>query len=298
MQHQRALVGFPLLSLLRQYHSSHLGIAPGARLEEPDSVLVRSASNPEFWRRAVPPRSIGKMKGEPILEGALANLIIAAGAAAQAAIGMGLNLFAIPLLALIDPVYVPGPVLVHGFLLSCLASLRLRSIDLRELGPALIGLVAGTAAAAVLLVWVTSDQLPRLLGVFVLVAVALSAVGYQIKPTTRSVLAASSASGVMGIVAGAHGPPIALLYQNESPSRIRSVLLPFFAFSNPIALGALSIIGKFGWREVYVSALLLPGLAVGFLASSWLSRLVSARIIRACLLAISAVSGVALILRN
>jgi len=233
------------------------------------------------------------------LEGTLANLIIAAGAAAQAAIGMGLNLFAIPLLALIDPVYVPGPVLVHGFLLSCLASLRLRgSIDLRELGLALIGLVAGTTAAALLLVWVTSDQLPRLLGVFVLVAVALSAVGYQIKPTTRTVLAASSAAGVMGIIAGAHGPPIALLYQNESPSRIRSVLLPFFVFSNSIALGALAIIGKFGWREVHVSALLLPGLAVGFLASSWLSRLVSARIIRACVLAISAISGAALMLRG
>src|SRR5215470_12579919 len=138
------------------------------------------AGNPGwFWRRPLPQPRIGKVRGEPILESVLANLIIAAGAAAQAAIGMGLNLFAIPLLALIDPVYVPGPVLVHRFLLSCLASLRLRSIDLRELGPALIGLVAGTAAAAVLLVWVTSDQLPRLLGVFVLVAVALSAVGYQ-----------------------------------------------------------------------------------------------------------------------
>jgi uncharacterized protein len=239
------------------------------------------------------------VRGEPLLEGALANLIIAAGAATQAAIGMGLNLFAIPLLALVDPTYVPGPVLVHGFLLSCLASLRLRdSIDLRELGLALIGLVAGTAAAAALLVWVTSDQLPRLLGVFVLVAVALSAVGYQIKPTTRTVLGASSAAGVMGIVAGAHGPPIALLYQNESPSRIRSVLLPFFVLSNPIALAALAIIGKFGWREVYVSALMLPGLVVGFLASSWLSRLVNARLIRACLLAISATSGATLIVRG
>src|SRR5437762_989933 len=110
----------------------------------------------------------------PALDIALANLIIASGAAAQAAIGMGLNPFAI------------------------------------------------------------------------LVAVALSVAGYQIALTTRTLLAASSASGVMGIIAGAHGPPIALLYQRESPSRIRSVLLPFFAFSNPIALGALFIIGKFG----------------------------------------------------
>jgi uncharacterized protein len=180
-----------------------------------------------------------------------------------------------------------------------LASLRLReSIDVRELGLALIGLIAGTAAAATLLVWVTSEQLPRLLGFFVLVAVALSAMGYHIKPTTRTLLAASSAAGVMGIVAGAHGPPIALLYQHQSPTRIRSVLLPFFVLSNPIALAALSIIGKFGWREVYVSTLLLPGLVIGFLASSWLAKLVSARIIRACLLAISAMSGAALVLKG
>jgi uncharacterized membrane protein YfcA len=233
------------------------------------------------------------------LEGVLANLIIAAGAAAQASIGMGLNLFAVPLLALIDPAYVPGPVLVHGFLLSCLASARLReSIDVHQLGLALIGLVVGTVAAALLLVWVTTEQLPRLLGCFVLLAVALSAAGYQIAPTTRALLAASSAAGVMGIIAGAHGPPIALLFQHQSPSRIRSVLLPFFALSNPIALGALAIIGKFGWREVYVSALMLPGLTVGFLASTWLSQLVSARVIRICLLAISATSGAALVLKG
>jgi uncharacterized protein len=233
------------------------------------------------------------------LDSALANLIIAAGAAAQASVGMGLNLFAIPLLALIDPTYVPGPVLVHGFLLSGLASLRLReSIDARELGLALIGLVTGTVAAAILLAYLASEQLPRLLGLFILLAVALSVAGYRIKPTTRTLLAASSAAGVMGIIAGAHGPPIALLYQGQSPSRIRSMLLPFFVFANPIALGALFVIGKFGWRELYVSASLLPGLALGYLASSSLSRLVSARIIRACLLIISAISGAALVFKS
>jgi len=235
----------------------------------------------------------------PILDSALANLIIAAGAAAQASVGMGLNLFAIPLLALIDPVYVPGPVLVHGFLLSCLASLRLgESIDARELGLALIGLVAGTVAAAMLLVCLASEQLPRLLGVFILAAVALSVAGFRITPTRRTILAASSAAGVMGIIAGAHGPPIALLYQGQSPSRIRSMLLPFFVFANPVALGALFVIGKFGCRELYVSALLLPGLALGYLASSSLSRLVSARMIRACLLVISAISGAALVFKS
>src|SRR5262249_9958011 len=114
----------------------------------------------------------------------------------------------------------------------------------------------------------------------------------------RALFVASSASGVMGIIAGAHGPPIALLYQGQSPSRIRSVPLPFFAFSNPIALGALFMIDRFGWRELSVSLLMVPGLIVGYLASSRLSRLLSARMICACILAISAISGAALVVRG
>jgi uncharacterized membrane protein YfcA len=234
-----------------------------------------------------------------IADGTLANLIIAVGAAAQAVIGMGLNLFAVPLLALIDPVYVPGPVLVHGFLLSAMASFRLRtSIDLREVGISLIGLVAGTAAAAMVLVWFSSEQLPRLLGALILVAVAISALGYNVVPSTPALLTASTAAGIMGTIAGAHGPPIALLYQRQNPSRIRSVLLPFFVLSNSISLGALFAIGKFGMHELYLSALLLPGLASGYLASPWVAQLLSARTIRACLLVISAISGAALALRG
>ncbi len=56
------------------------------------------------------------------------------GAAAQAAIGLGLNLFIVGILASINPVFVPGPVLVHSFLLSLAASIRLRGdIDFLEL---------------------------------------------------------------------------------------------------------------------------------------------------------------------
>jgi hypothetical protein len=81
-------------------------------------------------------------------------------------------------------------------------------------------------------------------------------------------------------------------------SRITGRRFEGLAFSNPIALGALFVIGKFGWPELYVSALLLPGLAVGYLVSSWLSQLASARVIRTCLLSITAISGVVLVFKG
>jgi uncharacterized protein len=229
----------------------------------------------------------------------IANLTVAAGAAAQAAIGMGLNLFAVPILALIDPVYVPGPVLLHSFLVASAASYRLRAdINVSELGISLAGLVVGTVIAALLLLQLNAQELPRLFGILVLAAVAITAAGYRIALTGPRLLAASAGAGILGTIAGVHGPPIALMYQHESPARIRSALLPFFVAANSISLLALIGIGMFGRREFLASIMLLPGLFIGYLVSPWLIRLMSARSIRACILAISAVSGMALALKG
>jgi uncharacterized protein len=229
----------------------------------------------------------------------LANLTIAGGAAAQAAIGMGLNLFAVPLLALIDPQLVPGPVLFHSFMISALASYRLRAgIDRRELGISVAGLLIGTALAAVALLQVSAQSLPRVFGALVLAAVAITAAGLRLRLTDASVLGASAAAGVMGTIAGVHGPPIALVYQRESPERIRSALLPFFIFANGLSMVALWAIGMFGWRELYASLMMLPGLAVGFWASPWLIRVMTPGSVRACILMISAVSGLTLLFKG
>jgi uncharacterized membrane protein YfcA len=229
----------------------------------------------------------------------LALATVAAGAAAQAAIGMGLNLFAVPILALIDPVFVPGPVLFHSFLLSVMASYRLRAdIVVGELAISIGGLFVGTVGAALVLSHVDTQHLPRLFGGLVLVAVAITAAGVRIPLTSPGIVVASTVAGAMGTIAGVHGPPIALLYQRESPARIRSALLPFFIFANGLALIALTVIGMFGWRELMASVILLPGLAVGFAASPWLIRVMSPGAIRACILAISAISGIALALKG
>lgn len=234
-----------------------------------------------------------------IVAAVLANVTIAGGAAAQAAIGMGLNLFAVPLLALIDPAFVPGPVLFHSFLISVLASYRLRSdIDWRQLGISIGGLLIGTALAAAMLLQVGTQGLPRIFGALVLAAVAITAGGVRVSLTPINLLTASAAAGIMGTVAGVHGPLIALIYQRELPARVRSALLPFFIFANGFSIAALVAVGMFGWRELYLSILLLPGLAAGFWGSRWLIRVMTPGAIRTCILTISAVSGLTLLLKG
>jgi uncharacterized protein len=145
------------------------------------------------------------------------------GAAAQASIGMGLNLFTVGILALINPVFVPAPILMHSFLLSIVASFRLRQdINLNEVALSIVGLIAGTTVAACVLTLVSLDYLPRVFGLFIVAGVAITALGVRLPLTSSTILAASAAAGVMGTIAGVHGPPIALVYQRETPARIRA----------------------------------------------------------------------------
>jgi uncharacterized membrane protein YfcA len=229
----------------------------------------------------------------------LAMLAMTAGAAAQVAVGMGLNLFTVPLLALIDPALVPGPVLMHGFLLSIAASIRLRrDIHFREVGVSVLGLLAGTALAGIALAGIAAEHLARIFGVLIVLGVVITTLGARLPLTPATIFAASVASGTMGTIAGVHGPPIALLYQRASPARIRAALLPFFAVASPMSLGALALVGLFGWRELWASVLLLPGLVAGYLAAPLLMRLLTPAAVRGAILAIAAVSGVALILKG
>jgi hypothetical protein len=68
--------------------------------------------------------------------------------------------------------------------------------------------------------------------------------------------------------------------------------------ANPIALVALALVGSIGWREVYASVLLLPGLAAGYLAAPLLMRALSPAAVRAAILLISAASGIGLLVKG
>ena len=78
----------------------------------------------------------------------LVGLVLAAGAALQGSVGIGFAVLSAPLLLMIAPELVPGPLLLVGAVLAALTtSCELRSIDLREVGLAMTGRVAGTVVA-------------------------------------------------------------------------------------------------------------------------------------------------------
>ena len=108
----------------------------------------------------------------------LATLVMAIGAALQAAVGLGMALFVVPLLALIDVRLIPGPVLLASVALAVMMAYRGRAaINRRELTLSLVGLCMGTAVGAWGLSLVAPASLTKLFALLILVAVLVSLIG-------------------------------------------------------------------------------------------------------------------------
>lgn len=232
------------------------------------------------------------------VEFAVAAAIVAVGACVQGSIGFGLNIIAAPVLIIIDPRLVPGPTLVTALVLTVLIARReWASIDLARLRWALVGRVPGSIAGAVAVTALSERGLGLTLASLVLVAVLISAAGWQVRPGPRTLLGAGAASGFMGTVTSIGGPPMALVYQGARGSELRGNLSGFFVVGVFLSLGLLTALGEFGIAELEASLALLPGLLVGFALSGPARRFLDRGHTRPAVLGLAAVSAVGALIR-
>jgi len=228
-----------------------------------------------------------------------ASAAVAFGAMVQGAVGFGMALVAAPLLVLIRPELVPGPLLVSGLALTLLVARRERdSIDLLGVKWGLVGRVPGVALGALALALVPVEAMSLLVGIAVLAGVGLGASRLRISPTPRILLVAGFVSGVFGTIASIGGPPLALVYQHETGPRLRGTLAGYFIVGSLMSLAALIAIGRYGRSELIWTLLLLPGTVLGFACSRSLTAWVDAGRTRRAVLGITVVSGVAAVLRS
>jgi uncharacterized membrane protein YfcA len=99
----------------------------------------------------------------------------------------------------------------------------------------------------------------------------------------------------MGTTTSIGGPPIALVYQASNGPTFRSTLATYFAFGAAISLVTLALAGQLGAHELRLGALLWPGVAIGFVLSRPLTRVLDDGWTRPMVLSISALSALVLI---
>jgi uncharacterized membrane protein YfcA len=102
----------------------------------------------------------------------------------------------------------------------------------------------------------------------------------------------------MGTTCSVGGPPVALVYQHDTGSRIRGTLSGYFVCGSGISMAALWWIGRFGATEIMTALTLLPGLAVGFVLSHPMRRWLDRGHTKAAVLLIAGLAAVALLVRS
>ncbi|MFP4183671.1 MAG: sulfite exporter TauE/SafE family protein [Halorhodospira sp.] len=225
-------------------------------------------------------------------------MVLLAGTVVQGSIGFGVALLGAPILYWVDPLLVPGPMLVAGMAAPLMILLReRRSLDTGGIRWAIPGQLSCAGLAGLMLARVDEAQLSLLFGTLVLLAVVLSLVAGAPRPTGGRLLAGGLSSGFMATATSIGGPPLALAYQGVHGSRLRASLSAVFVVGALGSLGTLWLIGRFGVTELLLGLSLLPGVAVGFWISAYTARLLDRRWLRGAVLGISAIAGWAAVMQ-
>ncbi|MFO7979483.1 MAG: sulfite exporter TauE/SafE family protein [Candidatus Aminicenantes bacterium] len=234
-----------------------------------------------------------------LVESILAFLITTCGAALQGSIGFGLGLIGVPLLVILNPIFVPGPVLLSALCLTLLIACRERhTIRAKEIKWAVAGRIIGAMIGSLLLTVVPKKNVSLLFGSMILLAVIISISGLKLQLKPINLLGAGTASGIMGTTSAIGGAPMALIYQHQKGPKLRGSLSTIFIFGTIISLTSLIIINRFGLREFFSTLALIPGTLLGFLLSKKLTRILDKGLIRPAVLIASAFSAVIVIIKN
>ena len=226
-------------------------------------------------------------------------LTVLFGATLQGSVGFGMGLLASPILILIDPRFVPGPILLSTSVLPVLLVYRERTaIDFHGIQWAMVGRLVGTVLASAILLVVSADQLVLLIGVFILSAVGMSLSGFRFDPIRPVLVVAGMLSGLLGTVASVGGPPMALVYQHAEGARIRSTMSGFFLLGTILSLGALWYVGRVGVHEIQLTLVMLPSVLTGFVLSKWTAVYVDRGYVRPAVLSVAAGAGLLVIIRQ
>lgn len=229
----------------------------------------------------------------------VAFLTIIVAAVAQSTIGVGFGIVAAPVLAVLDPTLVPGPLLVLAMLTSLLVAVRDRR-DMRfgNLGFALSGRVVASIFGALTASLLSPQAFLLVFATLILLAVGLSLSGWRIAPSNRNLFFAGAASGYMGTITSVGTPPMAIVYQYSPGAEVRANMSAFLVAGALISILALALFGEFTWTHLALSVKLLPALVLGFWLSGPIKRFTDRGWMRPAMLVLCAAASALLFVRG
>jgi uncharacterized membrane protein YfcA len=228
----------------------------------------------------------------------LAVCVVIIGALLQGSIGFGLGPFSVPLLLLINPVFVPGPLLCIALMQTIFMYFKDRSeVIINDIKWAVSGRIFGSIAGAITLTIIAEQDLSLLFAIVILFSLLIFISGIKLELKKNNLILVGSISGFMGTTTSIGGPPMGLLYQNEKGPRIRGTLSGIFMVGTIISIILLMIIGKLWLKEIILAIVLLPGIFIGLYLSKYSIKFLDKGFLKPVILMASALASIILILR-
>jgi uncharacterized membrane protein YfcA len=232
------------------------------------------------------------------LELAVALGLVLIGSIIQGSIGFGLAAVIAPVLLLMNPIFLPGPMLFAAMLLTSLIAYRdRRHTDWTEVGVGTGGRIIGMLPAALAIRFMSAAAYDLVFSLVVLAGVFISLAGWHFRLTLRNLFLTAIGSGFVSTVSAVGGPPLALVYQHAEAPKIRGTLNAIFTLGTPISLVGLAWAGRFGLPEFTLGLLLMPAILVGFVLSRYTAGRLKQSSTRPAVLVLSAATAFIVMIR-
>ncbi len=233
------------------------------------------------------------------LELAIALAVVFAGGFVQGSVGFGLNLVAVPAIALLEPAAVPGAMFLLGTPMSLLMAWHERDhIDWPGVRAMTAGRLPGTLVGLWLLHVLTGDRRLLFVGLSVIAATVVTALAPEIPRRGRTQIPAGLATGITGTVAGIDGPPLALLYQHAPAWVVRPTLATMFAMGGIVSASVAATSGDVRGWHLLLSAVLFPGILAGNIVARRFRHRIPTAWFRIVVLIVVGTAGVVTTLRG
>ncbi|MDH4282539.1 MAG: sulfite exporter TauE/SafE family protein [Myxococcales bacterium] len=232
-------------------------------------------------------------------EFAVAFAVSVVAAALHSTVGFGFALLTVPLLSLLNPLFAPVPQLLVVLPLTLAIVFRERhAVEIRSTLWIFVGRVPGALLGVALLKVLSAAALDVLMSVMVIVGVVIVVSRGTFRRTPAREVGAGIASGIMAMVSAIGGPPIALLYRNDSGPTVRANLGLVFAVGLCITISVRAAAGEVSWDEVVIGAALLPAVWLGLRASHRLIPRVDGARLRNAIVIVAGAAALMLFVRG
>ncbi|UZG60359.1 TSUP family transporter [Rhodococcus opacus] len=226
-------------------------------------------------------------------------LITTAAAIVQGSLGLGLGLVASPGLILVDPGFVPLPLLTAALIASLWTCWRDRQAGIADKFIwTLVGIPVGIPIGILLLKILPPSILMLGLGLMVLVMAPAAAFAKSgIRPTGVHLGVGSLFSAVAGATVALPGPTVALVYNQLPPALLRMTMAVYLSIVQTIAIAALLFSGAAHGNAIMLIALTVPGTVIGLAVSGPVARWMNPRVARAAVVVVCIGAGASLTIK-